>query len=173
MLEYIMFFAMAAAILIFAIMVVFNRNPVNSALFLVLVFVVMAGFYWLLQAEFVAVIQVMVYAGAVMVLFLFVTMMLNLEDEQKEWLKGHKVQKALGIILALAIFPAMALAVSTGFNAVTKGPVPLERISEMGNTKAVAGLLFTKYVLPFELTSVLLLAAMVGVAYLTGKVKKD
>jgi NADH-quinone oxidoreductase subunit J len=173
--EYLLFYLLAGIILFCALFVVFNRSPVGSALFLVLLFFTFAGIYLLLDAEFIAVIQVLVYAGAIMVLFLFVIMLLNLEKEKKEWLWGHHWQKTFGIIFALAILPTLVLAIASGLGTGgeatlgVEGETYTQMIERVGNTRAIAGMLFTKYVLPFEITSVLLLATMVGVGYMARK----
>lgn len=139
------------------IMVVFHRNPMSSAIYLVVTMLCLAGFYALLAGPFVAVIQVLVYAGAVMVLMLFVIMMLNLRAEtlQREgrplvWL----VAGLIGLVLVLYIVPP--------FPRTSAGPPP----AAFGTIEDVGSKLFTVYLLPFELTSVLLLIAIIGAVIL-------
>ena len=140
------------------IMVVFHRNPMNSAIYLVVTMLCLAGFYALLAGPFVAVIQVLVYAGAVMVLMLFVIMMLNLRDEtlQREgstrtWL----VAGLVGLALVLFVVPPFPR------TPVSAPPAGFGTIEDVGRK------LFTVYMLPFELTSVLLLIAIIGAVILT------
>ena len=139
------------------IMVVLHRNPMSSAIYLVVTMLCLAGLYALLAGPFVAVIQVLVYAGAVMVLMLFVIMMLNLRDEtlQREgstpaWL----VAGVIGLALVLFVVPP--------FPRTPVGPPP----ATFGTIEDVGRKLFTVYMLPFELTSVLLLIAIIGAVIL-------
>jgi NADH-quinone oxidoreductase subunit J len=139
------------------IMVVFHRNPMSSAIYLVVTMLCLAGLYALLAGPFVAVIQVLVYAGAVMVLMLFVIMMLNLREEtlQREgrlwtWL----IAGLIGLGLIVVVVPP--------FPRTPPGaPTPA-----FGTIEAVGNQLFTVYMLPFELTSVLLLIAIIGAVIL-------
>jgi len=139
------------------IMVVFHRNPMSSAIYLVVTMLCLAGFYALLAGPFVAVIQVLVYAGAVMVLILFVIMMLNLREEtlQRE---GSMITWILAGLIGLGL----VVAVVRKFPRTPAGmPEPaFGTIEEVGNK------LFTVYMLPFELTSVLLLIAIIGAVIL-------
>jgi len=140
----------------------FSRNPVTSAMFLVLTIISMAGLFVLLHAFFLAAVQVLVYAGAVMVLFLFVIMLLDLKEEER-----RKVKK-LGLVAGLVsvgaivgIFVKSLLATQPGKNL----PAPTAE----GATIPLGRLLFTNYLLPFEIVSILLLVAMVGVILLSKK----
>jgi NADH-quinone oxidoreductase subunit J len=140
----------------------FSRSPVTSAMFLVVTILALAGLFVLLHAFFLAAVQVLVYAGAVMVLFLFVIMMLDLKEEQRQplgWIRLGAALAASGgfLVLCLRHWPALS--------AVEKaGPAPLE-----GSAPALGQMLLTGYLLPFELVSILLLVAMVGVVVLTKK----
>ena len=140
----------------------FSRNPVNSAMFLVLTIISMAGLFVLLHAFFLAAVQVLVYAGAVMVLFLFVIMLLDLKEEERRKVKAFSLVAGLISVGAIvAIFIRSLLATRPG-----KGlPAP----SVEGATMPLGKLLFTNYLLPFEIVSVLLLVAMVGVILLSKK----
>jgi NADH-quinone oxidoreductase subunit J len=160
----VLFYIFAALTLGFGFLVVanpFSRNPVNSAMFLVLTIVSLAGLFVLLHAYFLGAVQILVYAGAVMVLFLFVIMLLDLREEERRRLRrlglvgGGGVAVALAFLLRAAVHEAPAVAVS--------GP-PVE-----GTTEGLGRLLFTQYLLPFEVLSVLLLVAMVGVVLLSKK----
>src|SRR5580658_6856463 len=160
----VLFYAFAALTLLCALMVVanpFSRNPVTSAMFLVLTIISMAGLFLLLHAFFLAAVQIMVYAGAVMVLFLFVIMLLDLKEEQRRRIKFFGLAAGLvsvGIIAAIFLKSLR----HTNLNAQ---PAP----SIEGGTAALGKLLFTQYVLPFEVVSILLLVAMIGVIFLSKK----
>jgi NADH-quinone oxidoreductase subunit J len=160
-----LFYAFAALTLLCGLLVVanpFSRSPVHSALFLVLTIISMAGLFVLLHAFFLAAVQIIVYAGAVMVLFLFVIMLLDLKEEER-----RKVRKAslLGGVLAVG---ALAVLFLRSLLAAAPG-VSLAPPSVEGGTAALGRLLFTQYLLPFEIVSVLLLVAMVGVILLSKK----
>ncbi len=159
----LLFYAFAGLTLLCGFLCVANplsRNPVTSAMFLVLTIVSMAGLFVLLHAFFLAAVQVLVYAGAVMVLFLFVIMLLDLKEEERR--KLRKVTVGLGTVAVAAIAGILAKAVS--------GAVPFggDKLVE-GGTKQLGRILFTQYLLPFEVLSILLLVAMVGVILLSKK----
>jgi NADH-quinone oxidoreductase subunit J len=139
------------------IMVVFHRNPMSSAIYLVVTMLCLAGFYALLAGPFVAVIQVLVYAGAVMVLILFVIMMLNLQEETLER-EGGMVTWILAGLIGLGL----VMAVVRQFPHTPAGTPE----AAFGTIEAVGNKLFTVYMLPFELTSVLLLVAIIGAVVL-------
>jgi NADH-quinone oxidoreductase subunit J len=161
MVETILFVILAGATAVTALLVILQRNPVASAIFLILTFFSLAGLYLLLFAQFVAAIQVLVYAGAIMVLFLFVIMLLNLEEAEKIFLRNRR-QKVLGVILASVLLGMIALFFEAAFFEGGRGLFPPEKVAALGNTQAVARLLFTDFLLPFEITSVLLLVAIIG-----------
>ncbi len=140
----------------------FSRNPVTSAMFLVLTIVSMAGLFVLLHAFFLAAVQVLVYAGAVVVLFLFVIMLLDLKEEER-----RKVKK-LGLVVSLVSISAIIGIFLKSLLATQPGkdlPAPTAE----GATIPLGKLLFTNYLLPFEIVSLLLLVAMVGVILLSKK----
>lgn len=163
--EAFFFYLFGGLALISAVFVVFLRKPVHNAMALILTFFCIAGLFLILHAEFIAVIQVLVYAGAIMVLFLFVIMML--QPQQKEALAGLKkrFRPWFGAILAILVFLLLAPVWALQFLPVLKGTFPPDRVHEVGNTIWVARLLFTDYLLPFEVASVLLLAAIVGAVF--------
>ena len=139
----------------------FNRNPVYSALSLILNFFSIAGLYLSLQAEFLAVIQILVYAGAIMVLFLFVIMLLNLADEEKP--KGLDVARGLAFILGIAFVIEMLI--------VFKG-IPTKEAPEaftFGKVEEIGYALMTDYLFPFEMISIVLIAALVGAIVIAKK----
>jgi NADH-quinone oxidoreductase subunit J len=159
-----LFYLFAALAVICAIMVVanpFSRSPVTSAMFLVLTMGCLAGLFTLLHAFFLAAVQILVYAGAVMVLFLFVIMLLDLKEEQRRQVKLLSLVSGLVSVGAiLAIFVRSLLASKSGTDAMP---------DVEGSTFALGKLLFSNYLLPFEIVSVLLLVAMVGVVLLSKK----
>ena len=149
-----------------AILMVAKRNPVHSALFLVVVLFCVAGIYLLLGAEFLAAIQIIVYAGAIMVLFLFVIMLINVEQEAR-YGGGRVVLKTCGMVGAGLLL--LVLVTAGGFKAMEGYGVAGQEAEGAGNTRQIAEALFTEYVLPFEVTSILLLAAIVGAIVLARK----
>ncbi len=160
----IFFYLFAALTLLCAFLVVanpFTRNPVTSAMFLVLSIISMAGLFVLLHAFFLAAVQVLVYAGAVMVLFLFVIMLLDLKEETARTFKTFGVVTGILSVGALAAIAFRAIATS----GVGTGLQPQAE----GSTRLLGRLLFTQYLLPFEIVSVLLLVAMVGAILLSKK----
>ena len=161
----ILFYVFAFLTLLCGVLVIanpFSRNPVTSAMFLVLTIISMAGLFVLLHAFFLAAVQILVYAGAVMVLFLFVIMLLDLKDEERRRVKKFGLIAGLVSVGAIVtIFVKSILVAQPGAN--LSAPV-LE-----GETAALGKLLFTRYLLPFEVVSVLLLVAMMGVILLSKK----
>jgi NADH-quinone oxidoreductase subunit J len=160
----ILFYIFAFLTLVFGFLVIanpFSRNPVTNAMFLVLTIVSLAGLFVLLHAFFLAAVQVLVYAGAVMVLFLFVIMLLNLKAEELRRIRALGVAGGLISVGAiLAIFLTSLLHAPLGAS---------ESPAVEGGTARLGKLLFTQYLLPFEVVSVLLLVAMVGVVLLSKK----
>ena len=161
----ILFYIFAFLTLACGVLVVanpFSRNPVTSAMFLVLTIISMAGLFVLLHAFFLAAVQVLVYAGAVMVLFLFVIMLLDLKEEER-----RKVKK-LGLVAGLIAIGAIVGIFLNALVVTQPGKSLPAPISE-GATIPLGRLLFTHYLLPFEIVSLLLLVAMVGVILLSKK----
>lgn len=141
-----------------ALALVLSKNTVNSALFLVLNFVTVAGIYLLLEAQFLAMIQIVVYAGAIMVLFLFVIMLLNLDDEATLFNKW-RVRYFLAFLLGAGLVGQITYSLT---GVAEQLPQISDRMSEVGTVEAVAEVLYTDFLLPFEMTAVLLTAAVVG-----------
>jgi NADH-quinone oxidoreductase subunit J len=160
----ILFYIFAALTLICAFLVIanpFSLNPVTSAMFLVLTIASLAGLFVLLHAFFLAAVQVLVYAGAVMVLFLFVIMLLDLKAEERRQLNLFGVvggSIVVGTILAIFLQALLQTPITP------RQPGMLE-----GGTAPLGRLLFTQYLLPFEIVSILLLVAVVGVVLLSKK----
>jgi NADH-quinone oxidoreductase subunit J len=161
MVESVIFYILALATVGTALLVILQRNPVVSAIYLIMTFFSLAGIYLLLQAEFIAMIQVLVYAGAIMVLFLFVIMLLNLEKE-KRFLTPRRMPLILGILLGGVLLFQMGVIFRSSVWEGPKGEFSPEKVAALGNTEVVARLLFTDFLLPFEITSILLLVAIIG-----------
>ncbi len=161
MMETVLFVVLAIFAVVTAFLVIVQRNPVASAIFLILTFFSLAGIYLLLHAEFIAAIQVLVYAGAIMVLFLFVIMLLNLEKETRI-VTRNRLLKGVGILLGVALLVQIGAMFQKVLLEGTKGGYSPEKVASLGNTQVVAQLLFTDFLLPFEITSVLLLVAIIG-----------
>ncbi|WP_020402400.1 NADH-quinone oxidoreductase subunit J family protein [Gracilimonas tropica] len=153
------FFIMLAVLAVgSALAMIINKNVVNSALFLVLNMVSLAGIFLLLNAQFLAIIQILVYAGAIMVLFLFVIMLLNVQDEEKLFDK-FRFKYLLAFVLAIGVAGQIIYSLA----GVTEMlPAISENMATVGTVEAVGDVLFTDYLLPFELTAILLTAAVVG-----------
>lgn len=160
MLEAVAFYGLAALILGFGLMVVTARSAVHSVVFLVLNFLAVAVVYVVLAAEFLAVIQVLVYAGGIVVLYLFVVMLVNQKRAPEAHHDPHR-KSGLGVMLAAAVLAEVtAIVVYTASSSPASVPTPPPAIA--GNTEQVGLLLYTDYLIPFEVASMLLLAAMVG-----------
>ncbi len=161
MLETVLFYLISAAVLVSALGVITSRTAVYSVLWLVVTMCMLAGLFVLLKAFLVATILVLVYAGAILVLFLFVVMLLDTKKLSSDW-QGFKFSPVLAIVLGVVMF-------AQSFGVIKKIVLPAGTPVH-GTASAVGTLLFSDYVLPFELTSFLLLAAVVSVVIL---VKKD
>ena len=161
MTETVFFWIFAVATVLFSGQVVLRRNPVNAAMSLVASFFFLAGIYVLLGAHLIAILQVMVYAGAVMVLFVFVIMLLNLKEEElgHERLTAWKIIGGLSIVITTGLIAFLALgnAYPTGFLRDMARSQPA-----FGSVKGVGQALYIASVLPFEVTSLLLTVAIVG-----------
>jgi NADH-quinone oxidoreductase subunit J len=165
----LLFFYFAAGIIGASLLVVLLRNPIYCTLALLVMFAHVAGLYVLLNAEFIAAVQVVVYAGAILVLYLFVVMLLNVKREERF---QHQVIPAL-IVMALLLSEVALVVFGGGVDGgVIGGPAgafPAERIQAVGNTAVIGRVLFSTYLFPFEVASFLLLAAMVGAIVLSKK----
>ena len=157
----IAFYVIAACILGFAVLVVSTKDTVHSVLFLVLDFLCVAALYALLGAEFLAAIQVLVYAGGIVVLYLFVVMLVNLKRPAEAHQDAHRRSK-LGFGLAAAVL-AELVAVAVYGSAQPAAPLAAAAaLPVSGNVEQVGWMLYTSYLLPFEIASMLLLVAMIG-----------
>ena len=168
--EYSLFWGFAAILLYAGVRTVTSRNPVHAALHLVLAFFSAAAVWLLLRAEFLAITLVLVYVGAVMVLFLFVVMMLDINlDRLREGFWSHL---PLGIVIGLLIVLEMGGLVWLGFERAAY-PVLREPGPGYSNTKELGRVLYTDYVYPFELAAVVLLVAIIAAIALTMRKRKD
>jgi NADH-quinone oxidoreductase subunit J len=157
----ILFWILSVAALSCALGVVLSRNPVNSVLFLILTFFAISGHYILMNAQFLAVVNIIVYAGAIMVLFLFVIMLMNLNADVEP--QKSKLVQLAGAVSGGALLLVLLAALRTSVL------IPLEQTSTgIGLISNLGKVLFTEYVLPFEISSVLFLSAMIG-AIIIGK----
>ena len=165
--EIVVFYVFAALALAGALMVILFKSPVSSALSLVLTLFATAVLFVLLLGHFVAVIQILVYAGAIMILFLFTVMFLNLKEGALEFESKHlgfKVSILLVILLFVGYFA------SIGFkNGMLIRNLGLSGMDGFGSVQGVGTTLFTDYLLPFELTSILIIVAIIGVVVIAKK----
>ena len=165
-----LFYAFSAIMVLAALRVITARNPVHAALFLVLAFFSAAGIWMLLEAEFLAIVLVLVYVGAVMVLFLFVVMMLDINlDKMREGFWGYlPLASTIGAVIVLEMAAVLWRAY---LNVEPKLPAkPLENI---GGTKELGKLIYTQYVFAFEVAAAILLVAIVAAVALTLRKRKD
>ena len=167
----LLFYAFAAVSVIGSLLVVLQKNPVYSVLAIIGSFFGLAGLYVLLEAPFVAVVQIIIYAGAIMVLFLFVVMLLNVpREDAAEWDRSHPLYRPMavriGAVLAvlLALQLGWALSRTTGLaSTVGEDTIAVSSVTELGRV------LFTDYMFAFEVTSILIIASMVGAVVLARK----
>lgn len=168
--ESIAFYILAAVILLSATLMISSRNMVHAIVYMVVSFVGIGGLFFLLQAEFVGAVQILVYAGGIVVLFLFVVMLVNvgesnqLEFVHRQWLPAL----LLGLLLAAEI-GALLWRQARTLAAAPERAESVLRAVEQGNTETIGDVLYTQYLLPFEIASVLLLVAMIGAIYLAKK----
>lgn len=155
--EHGFFFYFAAVIVVTSVLVVALRNPVYSALSLLVMFFHVAGLYVTLHAEFLAAVQIIVYAGAILVLYLFVVMLLNVKREDRY----HAQLPVAGVLGLLLLAEVSILAVSAGRSGSDRGGL-LEAAEGVGNTEALGEVLYSTYLFPFEVASLVLLVAMIG-----------
>lgn len=166
MLGQIIFYAVAAVAILAALGVIFNKNVVHSALFLLVNFSSLAFLYFLLNAQFLGVAQILVYAGAIVVLFLFVVMLIgaDLGEPVKSWINGRNIFLA---VLALILMTVVGTAVAENLVLGQPGSdMTPDAVAQFGQTEMIAAALFTKYTLPFQLVAVLLSVGIVGVVWL-------
>lgn len=153
------FIYFAFAIIVMSILVVTRRNPVHSVLWMLLLFFHIAGMYLFLNAEFMAAIQVIVYAGGILVLFLFVVLLMNLREELS--IGKYTIFGPTGFTFAIGLFVAVAMSLSS-FIAAPPGKYSIDVIKQETHIKALGKLLYTEFIYPFEVASLILLVAMIG-----------
>lgn len=160
--ETIIFLLVAALAIISALAMVAVKNPVHSAIFLVICFIQIAGVFVMLGAEYLAVIQIIVYTGAVMVLLLFVIMLVDLDD-LPEFHTSEPLTRVIGTLLGLMLLIEVAIAIGTRTITGAQGTATPEAVELVGgNTQAIGRVLYTKYLLPFELISMVLTVGVLG-----------
>jgi len=167
----IVFYTLAIVLLFAALRVITARNPVHAALYLVLAFFTAAGIWLLLEAEFLAIALVLVYVGAVMVLFLFVVMMLdiNLDKLREGFWNALPIALPVGGLMAVE----MVMIVGTRYFGADKVAAPPAQPAEYSNTAELGRVLYTDYLLPFELASIVLLVAIVAAIALTLRERRE
>lgn len=168
--ELLMFYLFSGVAVIAAFLMVISWNPVAAVLNMVVVMFCLAGLFVLLNAHFIAAIQIILYAGAIMVLFMFIIMLLNLRGDEAIWKSRNKnvLLSLAGVLLAAAAgFKVFGTIKTSGLSSV------MTKVGEdFGTTKLVGKLLFTDYLFPFEIASILLLVAIIG-AVILAKIKVD
>jgi NADH-quinone oxidoreductase subunit J len=163
----VLFFIFATFCVLGALNLLLQRHPINSALSLIVVMTSLAVLYLLLGAEFLAAAQVIVYSGAIMVLFVFVIMLLNAGEEERT--SGSKAAYTVGIPGAAAIFCVLSFVFLSERNALMSSNLGGDLENGIDNIAAVSAMLFTKQLLPFEVTSILILVAILGAVVLARK----
>ena len=163
--EKFVFYVFAAILVFAATMVITRRNPVHSALFLVLAFVTSAGIWLLAEAEFLAIVLVLVYVGAVMVLFLFVVMMLDIDMATLR--AGFIDYLPAGLLVAAVMVVEIFLVIGSGSFGVDKFAIPAPQGADYNNTAELGAVLYTVYMYPFEIAAVILLVAIIAAIGLT------
>lgn len=164
--ETLFFLIVTVVAIISAIMVISCKNPINSALSLIMTFFCLATYYVMLDAPFMAAVQVMVYAGAIMVLMVFTIMLLNIRVDAS---KSHSHKIIFGLILGFFTLVNTVIVLVKSRAALPTGPYSGEMIKQFGHTELVGREIFTNFLLPFEITSILLLVAIVGAVILAKK----
>lgn len=162
-----LFYFIAFLSIFFALMVIFAKNPVHSVLYLVVTFFTFTIHYILLNAQFLAVVNFIVYMGAIMVLFLFVLMLLNLNDSQES--AKPMIIKLIGLIAGLCLVVTLV----GSMKALHVSDPLILKTQDLGLVKNLGKVLFSKFLLPFEISSLLLLSAMVGAVLLAKKETKQ
>ena len=161
--ELLIFYPIAALCIALALAVVLNKNPINSAMSLIGMMLGLAAIFAFMQAHFIAILQIIIYAGAIMVLFMFVIMLLNLKEDAGSWMARDKNKLLNGltaVMLVGGLYKIIDVLTQTDFKAAPAVEDSFGTVARIGEA------LFTDFVLPFEVASILLLTAMVGVVVL-------
>jgi NADH-quinone oxidoreductase subunit J len=170
-----LFMILAAVLVVSALVVIFNRNVVHSALALLVNFCVLAVLYFMLNAQFLAIVQVLVYAGAIVVLFLFVVMLLGAElgEQVTTWLTTRNaLMVGLGLVLLTIVGSAVFENPYVFERTAKTGTLTPEAVEEFGQIQVIGSFLFTDYILPFHLIAVLLSVGVVGILWLAQQQKR-
>lgn len=167
----VVFYFLATVVVLASLRVITAKNPVHAALFLVLAFFSAGGIWMLLHAEFLAIALVMVYVGAVMVLFLFVVMMLDINMERIR--QGFWSYLPIGALIGILMLAEMVVVLGSRYFGLEHVPQPAEFPAGYSNTKELGRLIYTDYVYPFELASIVLLVAMIAAVALTLRKRKS
>ena len=162
--QLLMFYLLGFGAVVSALLLVTNKRPVGAAMSLITTMLCLAGIYVILDAHLIAVLQIIVYAGAIMVLFLFVIMLLNVEEKSGRLSNRKIALQFVGIIVVGAVLVAVAGLIKIS---------PAQVTDAFGTTKAIGRMLFTDFLLPFEIASILLLAAIVGAVVLAKRRIED
>lgn len=173
-LDTVIFIVSAVAAIFGATMMIFQRNPIASVLYLIVSLVAQAVLYVQLSALFIGAILIIVYAGAILVLFLFVIMMLNLRGGEDLSEPVPPVGRLTKYLVSLFLFAEMVLIIKSSiFRDAGATGITMAPDGDFGSVEEVARVLFTRYLYPFELTSILLLAAIVGAVVIAGRASPD
>jgi NADH-quinone oxidoreductase subunit J len=171
-LDNVVFWVFAPISVASAIAMLFQRNGIHAALFLIVNFFTIAVFYLVLGASFLFAVQIIVYAGAIMVLFLFVFMLLGV-DRHESLVERIRGQRVIGITLGVGIALELTFAIRAGIGFATRAPANFDQVAnEGGNAEALSRVLFREYFLPFEVTSILLIIAAVAVMVLAARPRR-
>jgi len=164
------FFYFAVVIVLTSVLVIAFKNPIQSVLSLLLMFLHVAGLYVTLHAEFLFAVQLMVYAGAILVLYLFVVMLINVRVEQ-----SFHSQLPVGLVFVIALLTEIVLVIlqRTSTGEADGLPTPSLTPNTIGNTEAIGEVLYTTYLFPFEVASLILLVAMVGSVILAKRTMEE
>lgn len=166
MLELIIFYFFAALAVASAVLVVTSKNAIHSAIYLITTLLATAGIFLSLRAEFLFAVQIILYVGGIMVLFIFVIMLVNLDVAVRQIQFSR--QTSVAMVLVLALGGILGLALKYG-RSVTLPPVQQAAATTQGNTELVGQVLFQRYMVPFEIASILLLVAMIGAVVMAKK----
>ncbi len=165
--ETFLFYSLASTLIVFAVLTVMARNPVRSAVYLISALLSMAGLFFLMRAEFVGAVQILVYVGGIMVLFLFVILLVNVERAERE--RKTTRQWKTGVVLGIVLSAELMFLILRGARSLETTPARPLIEGRTQNTESMGFLLYSEYLLPFEIASVLLLVAMLGAVVLAKK----
>ncbi|MFA5618675.1 MAG: NADH-quinone oxidoreductase subunit J [Weeksellaceae bacterium] len=165
----ILFFILAGLTILSALLTITARNPVHSILYLIITFFSLSGHYLLLNAQFLAIVNIIVYAGAIMVLFLFVVMIMNLNKDQEGLSKPFII---LSGVIICALFFAMTVGIFLQSD-LSEGHEAGLYFGKIGLVETLGNVLYSDYVIPFELASILFMGAMIGAVVLSKRTKRE